>query len=233
MSSLSRPIASSAPASLNDAKLPAGKNIRGSKAVDQNPYSSPTPPRAAGAHAVSPAVPLSRYLLFAGLAIGGCLADLTTKAAVFAWRGPPRPNNEWWIIEGYFGIETALNPGALFGMGKNYGPLFAGLSVVAAMGIVYWLFVRRGARDLTLTIALGSVMGGIFGNLFDRLGLGQPADAAGQWQTEVRDWILFRYGQYTWPNFNLADCLLVCGAALLMWHALTHREPKDGPEVAK
>ena len=61
--------------------------------------------------------------------------------------------------------------------------------------------------------------------------IGQAADAAGQWHTEVRDWILFRYGEYTWPNFNLADCLLVCGAALLMLHAVLHREQK-GAEVA-
>lgn len=166
------------------------------------------------------------------MAIGGCLADLATKSAVFAWRGIPRQNNEWWIIEGFFGIETALNPGALFGMGKNFGPVFAGLSVVAAVGIVYWLFFRGAARDLTLTTALGSVMAGIFGNLYDRLGFGQPLGADGQWQTEVRDWILFRFGEYTWPNFNLADCMLVCGAAVLMYHALTHREPKDETKEA-
>lgn len=235
MSSLSRPTASSAPASLKDANLAAGKNGKSAtrSTTDQNPYASPKAVGSTSAKGRPAGVCRSRYLLFAGLAIGGCLADLVTKSAVFAWRGPPRADNEWWIWEGFFGIETALNPGALFGMGKNYGPLFAVLSIVAAVGIVYWLFVRGAARDLTLTIALSSVMGGIFGNLYDRLGFGQAADAAGQWRTEVRDWILFRYGEYTWPNFNLADCMLVCGAALLMWHALTHREPKqDAPEVA-
>jgi signal peptidase II len=38
----------------------------------------------------------------------------------------------------------------------------------------------------------------------------------------VRDWILLRYGAFTWPNFNIADSLLVCGAGLLLWHSFWH-----------
>jgi signal peptidase II len=88
--------------------------------------------------------------------------------------------------------------------------------VVAAIGILVWLFWLGAAHDWLLTVALGSVMGGIGGNLFDRLGLWQNPENPGQWRTEVRDWILFRYEQYTWPNFNIADSLLVCGAILLV-----------------
>jgi signal peptidase II len=72
----------------------------------------------------------------------------------------------------------------------------------------------------------GCVTAGIFGNLYDRLGLpglrwnwtnqihqvGQPVHA-------VRDWILVMIGKWPWPTFNLADSLLVCGAALLVWQA--------------
>jgi signal peptidase II len=209
---------------LKDAKRPADSSQRGEAG---NPYRSTQSAREAGQ---TSAVPLGRYVLFAVIAGGGCLIDLATKSLIFAWRGSPRQDNVWWIWEGYFGIETALNPGALFGMGRQFGPLFAGLSVAAAIGIVYWLFLRKGARDLELTIALSSVMGGILGNLYDRLGFGQPAGIDGHWQTEVRDWILFRYQDYTWPNFNIADCMLVCGAALLMWHALLRREPKPSAE---
>jgi signal peptidase II len=169
-------------------------------------------------------------VLYSSIAVLGCAADLLSKYWVFHWRGMPRANNEWWIWEGFIGVETAINSGALFGMGAGNGGWFALLSIAAAVGIVYWLFVHGAARDRLLTIALGCVTGGIFGNLYDRLGFWQPPDAPGQWRYEVRDWILFRYHEHTWPNFNIADCLLVCGAAMLMWHAIWHREPKPEPK---
>lgn len=171
------------------------------------------------------AVSASRYLVFGGLAISGWILDLGTKHWVFQWRGMPKPDNQWWLWENYVGIETALNSGALFGLGPGYGSVFALLSVVAAFGIVFWLFRLGAAHDWLLTVALGCVMGGIGGNLYDRLGLWQNPENPGEWRNEVRDWILLRYQEFTWPNFNVADSLLVCGAFLLVWHGLFHQEP--------
>jgi signal peptidase II len=175
-----------------------------------------------------------RYALFFAIAVFGCAADLLTKEWVFQWRGPPRPNNEWWLIDGYVGIETAVNLGALFGMGHGYSLLFAGLSIAAALGVLAWIFFGKAVRDLPLTVALGCVMGGILGNLYDRLGLWRmPGDAETRIYG-VRDWVLFRVGDYTWPNFNIADSLLVCGAMLLFWHSFraSHEEgkPADGED---
>jgi signal peptidase II len=170
-------------------------------------------------------VPPNRYLVFGILAVGGCAADLLTKHWVFQWRGMPAFGNQWWLLEGYVGIETALNDGALFGLGSGYGYVFALLSVVAAVGIIIWLFRLGAAHDWLLTVALGSVMGGIGGNLFDRLGLWRNPENPGEWRNEVRDWILLRYQEFTWPNFNIADSLLVCGAFLLVWHGLFYKQP--------
>lgn len=170
-------------------------------------------------------MPRNRYLVFAGLAIFGCIADLVTKHWVFQWRGMPTFDNQWWLIEGYVGIETALNDGAVFGFGSGYGYVFAALSIVAAIGILIWLFWLGAAHDWMLTIALGSVMGGIGGNLYDRLGLWQNPENPGQWRNEVRDWILLRYQDFIWPNFNIADSLLVFGAFLLVCHGFFQKEP--------
>ncbi len=111
-------------------------------------------------------------------------------------------------------------------MGQGRTWLFATLSILAGCAIPLWLFYWRAARDLWLTAALGSVMGGLLGNLYDRLGLpdylwpgrgmefGQPIHA-------VRDWILVQWNdQLRWPNFNVADSLLVVGAAALVLHAM-------------
>lgn len=174
------------------------------------------------------AVPVWRYGLFLAIATLGCAADLVTKHWVFAWRGLPRPHNEWWLIQGYVGIETALNPGALFGAGAGFGNLFAIMSVLATAGILYWVFRHNGIRDLVLTVALGCILAGILGNLYDRLGLWYVPGMPVPFRAQVRDWILLRYGSYTWPNFNLADSLLVCGAALLILHAWQqNRSPAD------
>jgi signal peptidase II len=169
---------------------------------------------------VANAIPRSRYLIFGVVSLVGCATDLLTKQWVFGWRGVPRAGNEWWFWEPYVGIETAVNVGALFGMGAGYGFVFAGLSVLAAIGITAWLFRFGAACDLWLTWALSFVMGGVLGNLYDRLGLWVQPGYPEQWSSGVRDWILFRYGTYTWPNFNIADSLLVCGAIMLMLHAL-------------
>lgn len=171
-------------------------------------------------------VPASRYVTFFLLAIVGCAADLVTKELIFQWHGTDNPA-EWWLIEGMAGIQTTVNQGALFGVGQGYSAWFATLSVIAATGIVVWLFYFGAAEDWLLTIALGCVMGGVFGNLYDRLGLWHGPDVAEHLQNGVRDWILLRYRNYTWPNFNIADALLVCGAALLMLHAFWHQDPSS------
>lgn len=160
-------------------------------------------------------------------------ADLATKQWVFQWRGLPRQGNEWWLWEPYVGIEPAVNIGALFGMGGGFGHVFAGLSVVAAVGITLWLFKFGAAHDRWLTWSLSLVMGGVLGNLYDRLGLWVQDGYPEQWSSGVRDWILFRYGQYTWPNFNIADSLLVCGGCMLMLHAFWDRPQADGGPLAK
>lgn len=130
----------------------------------------------------------------------------------------PRENNVYWLIEGYFGIETALNDGAVFGFGQGGTPVFAGLSIAAAVGITAW-FCRIAWRDRLLTVSLGMILGGIGGNLYDRLGLWSPPGAPDERVTRVRDWILMCWGpDYVWPNYNIADCLLVGGAGLLMIH---------------
>ncbi len=139
-------------------------------------------------------VPYSRYFAYFLIAGVGCAVDLWSKHAVFAWRGMPRAANEWWIWENVLGIETALNHGALFGMGQGRSGLFSVLSIIAAIGIVYWLFAAKAASDWLLTIALSMITGGILGNLYDRLGLWGGLDAQGETIHAVRDWILIAYG---------------------------------------
>jgi len=171
-----------------------------------------------------PAPPPNRYVVFFAVAIGIFAADLATKAWMFDRL--PLGSPPWWIWRGVFGFQTNLNEGALFGVGQGLWPLFAALSVGAAIGILIWLFPAGAARDPFLNIALAFVMAGILGNLWDRLGLpglvwpaGIPGSEAGAPVHAVRDFILVMIGRWPWPTFNLADSSLVCGAGLLILHA--------------
>src|SRR5581483_6553821 len=109
------------------------------------------------------AVPATRYGLFFGICVVGCAVDLATKSWCFEWLGMP-PGRTEWVVDRIFGFQTSLNHGALFGIGQGMGWVFISLSVGAAIGIMYWLFVSGAATDRLLTIALGAIMGGIFGN---------------------------------------------------------------------
>ena len=165
----------------------------------------------------------NRVITYLLLALSGAAIDLWTKAAIFDWRGLPGDKDVWWIIDEHFGIETAVNPGAVFGLGAGMGVVFAVLSIAAGVGIVAWLFWFRAAESLWLTVALGMISGGILGNLYDRLGFWWQDGYHPDWKSGVRDWILVRFEGVPlcdpWPNFNLADSLLVVGASMLLYQS--------------
>ena len=166
-------------------------------------------------------VPLRRYLLFLSIVTVGCLTDLLTKHWMFDWLGMPGVSAPHWIIDNFFGFETALNDGALFGQFGGRVQYLAIFSIVALIGIIYWFVFARIGHDLSMTWTLGMITGGILGNLYDRLGLWSQTG-----HQAVRDWILFQYSpQLKWPNFNIADALLVCGAIMLF--VLSWRKPDE------
>ncbi len=107
-----------------------------------------------------------------------------------------------------------VNQGALFGLGGEYAELanalFAGVSIVAAIAIFYWSTRRTTARDWALCAALGLILAGTLGNLYDRIVF-----------DGVRDFLYFHWIE--WPVFNVADCCLVCGAFLLLAQAFLGR----------
>jgi len=169
--------------------------------------------------------PRSRIAVFATAAILGCAADLLSKLWMFS-RQPLRDGEIWWVIPNYAGFQLSLNEGALFGMGQGWVWGFALLSVIAAVVVPTWLFRYGAASDFWITLAMGCVMAGILGNLYDRLALHGDTwffDPSRQDQVAyaVRDWILLQWGgAYRWPNFNIADSLLVVGAGFIFFKAM-------------
>ena len=96
--------------------------------------------------------------------------------------------------------------------------MFGTVSVLAALGISLWGLAARTGRDKWLCVALGLILGGTVGNLFDRVVFGG-----------VRDFLYFYL--IDWPVFNVADSCLVVGAGLLLVQAVFGK--KKEPEAPR
>ncbi len=185
-------------------------------------------------------LPISRFVLFFVILVVGLAADLITKSVIFSQHFDPndRSHEAHWWIDGVFGIQTSTNGGALFGLGQGGSMWFAILSIVALLAILFWLFYKRLAHSLWLTITLGIISGGILGNFYDRVGWGY--DPKWEWEEiryHVRDWIHFRLDGIKffdpWPNFNIADSLLVCGAIMLFLYTFLSPVPQKQADSEK
>lgn len=172
-----------------------------------------------------------RALLWS-LALFGFLADQASKYATFRWLYNPESDGRYTVVAGVFELLTQYHPeglqathplqtwngtvlpkvnqGALFGLGNEHrglaNGLFAVISLLAAAAIVYWSTHKATIRDRFLSAALGLILAGTLGNLYDRLVFGG-----------VRDFLHFYL--FEWPVFNVADCCLVLGASLLLLQA--------------
>jgi signal peptidase II len=168
-------------------------------------------------------VGLGRFILFFSIALGGLTFDLATKAIVFSRIGPP-PAPPVPVIPRILELHTSQNTGALWGLGANLpgsSLIFAGLSVIAAVVICYWLFFLGAASSRVLTAALGLIMAGAMGNCYDRLVFGH-----------VRDFVHLHVDaiNFDCAIFNFADNMLVAGALTLVLYAMRPENPPTAVE---
>jgi signal peptidase II len=113
---------------------------------------------------------------------------------------------------GWLNLTLVHNTGAAFSILRGSTPwLFVGLSVAVVLGIVYWLR-RHPHGSRILAAALSLVAGGAIGNAIDRAVRGY-----------VIDFIDFHIGAWHYPAFNLADCAICIGAALIILDMLWPR----------
>lgn len=171
----------------------------------------------------------SYRVLFWCLALLGLAADQASKYGVFAWlyNAPEHkyvlfqtPQSGGFQLVAQFDPDVDgkpvphVNPGALFGLGRQHklsNAIFAGISLLAAVAILIWSTFAATARDAWLCAALGLILGGTLGNFYDRVMF-----------NGVRDFLHWFY-LFDWPVFNVADCCLVCGAGLLLIQAFLGR----------
>ncbi|HVM63165.1 MAG TPA: signal peptidase II [Verrucomicrobiae bacterium] len=151
------------------------------------------------------------------IAVGIAAVDQFTKWLV---NRSINPQDTRVVISGFFSLVNWRNTGAAWGIFQHYNLLLTAVSVLTVLAL--WLFRhslslhRSGPR-----LALGLIVGGISGNLIDRIRLGF-----------VVDFLNFSVGPYHWPAFNVADSAICVGLGLyviLSWRADDRAENHPAP----
>lgn len=112
------------------------------------------------------------------------------------------------VIKDFFIITSHRNRGAAFGILEGQQWFFILITTIVVIGIVWYLNKARKTRRL-LPTALALVLGGAVGNFLDRILNG-----------EVVDFLMFNFGSYTFPIFNVADSCIVIGVGLIILDTL-------------
>jgi signal peptidase II len=112
------------------------------------------------------------------------------------------------VIPGFFNLTLVHNTGAAWGMFKDHA---LWLTLLAFAALIFLCFARRHFTYVGLLprIALGLLLGGIAGNLSDRLLYGH-----------VIDFLSFYIGRFQWPAFNVADSAICTGVGLYLLDSL-------------
>ncbi|HNQ23537.1 MAG TPA: signal peptidase II [Phycisphaerae bacterium] len=90
--------------------------------------------------------------------------DLWSKHWVFAHFNHREVQS---FIPGVVDLQRSMNDGAVFGSFTGQVPLFV-LASLAALAFVFYLFASSSSRQRVMHIALGLILAGALGNLYDR-----------------------------------------------------------------
>ncbi|NWJ96357.1 MAG: signal peptidase II [Chloroflexi bacterium] len=153
------------------------------------------------------------YYWIYGVSAGVYLLDQLVKFWAEQSLGPANSGRTIELLGGQFRFIYIKNSGASFGMLKEVPWLFAILAMVASLGIIIW-YQMQGTEDNWQRLGVGLILGGIIGNLSDRLFKGGS----------VTDMLNF-------PNielfrvFNAADAAITCGIVAILIQLLISSLP--------
>ncbi|MBH51726.1 MAG: signal peptidase II [Chloroflexi bacterium] len=113
--------------------------------------------------------------------------------------------------EGFFRITYISNSGTIWGLFPEQTlPLIIGSFF--GITLLIYLYHKISITNRLFSISIGLQLGGAFGNLIDRIRLGYVVD-------------FIDVG--SWPIFNIADCSIVVGIAILIF-ILSYKTENDG-----
>jgi signal peptidase II len=149
----------------------------------------------------------ARWRNFGLLAVAALLIDQATKEVV---RTAMSPRESIDLLPG-FSLTRVNNEGIAFGLFPGRPGLVALLTVVALCAIAAAL-ASLVHRNAVVAAGAGLLVGGSVGNLVDRLVHGAVTDFL---------------DPARWPAFNVADCSITAGAALIVLGLMREAEPDE------
>jgi signal peptidase II len=139
------------------------------------------------------------------------------------------------VIGDFLIFYLTRNPGAAFSLGAEVTWIFT-IALAAVAGVIGWLAATR-VRSRLWAVVLGLLLGGVLGNLTDRL-LREPGFAVGHVIDFINTpWLWFFPGMSP-AIYNVADIFIVSmmiGVAILVvvgLHLDGTREPRRGAGAA-
>ena len=112
------------------------------------------------------------------------------------------------LVDNHLILTKVENSGAFLSLGDSLPPglkqvLLLLLPSLALFMMLYWMLVRMDTNKHTL-FALGCIIGGGIGNLYDRMAYGS-----------VTDFLYIHYGYFQTGIFNAAEMSIMTGTCLL------------------
>lgn len=131
----------------------------------------------------------------------GFLIDQITKVFISSNFMPYIKNK---IIDNFFYITYAKNDGAAWSILRGNRFLLIMISIIAFIFILVCVLKEKNITKVE-SLSYGMLLGGILGNLFDRIVHGY-----------VIDFLDFNIFGYNYPVFNIADILIVIGVLIMV-----------------
>ena len=120
------------------------------------------------------------------------------------------------IINNFFYITHVRNSGAAWGFlaDKTWGiNILTLISIIVSLYLVYLIYLND---FIFFRVFLSLILGGSIGNLIDRVRFGN-----------VVDFLSFKFGNYHFPVFNIADMSIVIGGVLPLIYFIFNQDKLD------
>ena len=108
------------------------------------------------------------------------------------------------VIKNFFYLCYVHNTGAAFSILQNQKYLLIFIGLLALILLDKYITSLKNISKLE-EVSYALIIGGIIGNLLDRI-----------FYSSVIDYLLFKFGKFSYPIFNLADACIVVGIILLI-----------------